>query len=259
MKENKHINLGDLVKLKDLEKPKAGVLKVELGGEVEKIDQLENNLGSFAEKIEDNRNIQVGDIVNLAEFLKSAIQKELLPEQAAELMATLKERFLNKEKFYKSLQGVEWADVQKKLEARPGKLWSLNEMENTKGEPDIIGFDRNTGEYIFMDCSADSPAGRRNCVYDSKALQHVNRPWKTNAVDMAAGMGIDLLTDIEYRKLQSAGEFDKKSWSWLKTPGDVRESGVGIYGYRGDSEICVQESSPDFHVEIGGFRGSLRV
>ena len=154
-------------------------------------------------------------------------KNELSLEQREELLGALKTRF---EKNMNRHKGLEWAKVQARLEANPEKLWSLNEMERTGGEPDVVGHDEKTGEYIFYDCSAESPDGRRNVCYDRQALESrkEHKP-KNNAIDMAAAMGIELLTEEQYRELQKLGNFDTKTSSWLKTPSDIRKLGGAIF------------------------------
>src|SRR6202047_1353493 len=154
-------------------------------------------------------------------------KKDLSPEQREELLGALKARF---EENMNRHKGLEWASVQAKLEADVEKLWSLNEMERTGGEPDVVGNDKKTGEYIFYDCSPESPKGRRSLCYDREALESrkENKP-KGNAMDMAAGMGIELLTEEQYRGLQKLGEFDTKTSSWVKTPADVRKLGGALF------------------------------
>jgi hypothetical protein len=155
------------------------------------------------------------------------MKKQLSPEQHEELLSTLKTRF---EKNTGRHNGFEWAEVQAKLEANPEKLLSLNEMEATGGEPDVVGHDKNTGEYIFYDCSAESPKGRRSLCYDRKALDSRKEYKPANsAVDMAAAMGIDILTDEQYRELQQLGEFDAKTSSWIITPANIRKLGGAIF------------------------------
>jgi hypothetical protein len=157
----------------------------------------------------------------------SSMKKSLSATQRKELLETLKARF---EKNQSRHKGHEWAKVEARLEANPEKLWSLNEMETTGGEPDVVGHDKKTGEYIFYDCSAESPKGRRSLCYDREALEarKENKP-KANAVDLAAAMGIELLTEDQYRSLQKLGNFDSKTSSWLKTPPEIRKLGGAIY------------------------------
>src|SRR5207253_2563698 len=154
-------------------------------------------------------------------------KKELSSAQREELLRALKARF---EKNMDRHKGLEWAKVKAKLEANSGQLWSLNEMERTGGEPDVVGFDKKTGEYIFYDCSAESPKGRRSLCYDGAALESrkEHKP-KNNAIDMAAAMGIELLTEEQYRALQKLGEFDTKTSSWVKTPSEIRKLGGAIF------------------------------
>ncbi len=154
-------------------------------------------------------------------------KKELPPKQREGLLKVLKERF---EKNMSRHKGLEWTKVQAKLEANPGKLWSLNEMEVGGGEPDVVSNDKKTGEYIFYDCSAESPGGRRSLCYDHEALESrkENKP-KNSAIAMAAAMGIEILTEEEYRELQKLGKFDTKTSSWVKTPSDIREHSGAIF------------------------------
>src|SRR5205823_9827198 len=154
-------------------------------------------------------------------------KKKLSPEHREELLKALKARF---EKNMNRHKGLEWAEIQAKLEANTEKLWSLNEMERTGGEPDVVGHDKKTGEYIFCDCSAESPKGRRSLCYDRAALEarKENKP-EDNAIEMAAAMGIELLTEEQYRELQKLGDFDTKTSSWVKTPSDIRKLGGAIF------------------------------
>jgi hypothetical protein len=222
-----------------------------------------------AANIEWDTDVKAGEVVNLIDAMKKSLVRELAPEKAKELLVTLKTRFLKKNKFYakngehaKKIAGIKWADMQKRLEANPDKLWSLNEMERTGGEPDLFGIDEKTGEYIFVDFSAQSPAGRRNCCYDRAGQQEAKKRGEKpngNAVSMAAMMGIDLLTESEYCELETRGEFNKNSWCWLKTPVDRRKEGVALVGYCDDNDVIVRESDPKVHFNDAGFRGSLRV
>ena len=187
------------------------------------------------------------------------LKKELSPEQREELLRTLKARF---EKNINCHKGLEWAKVQARLKANTEKLWSLNEMERTGGEPDVIGHDEKTGEYIFCDCSAESPKGRRNVCYDRKGQEerekHGVHP-EGNAIDMAAAMGIELLAEEEYRELQKLGDFDTKTQSWLKTPSDIRKLGGAIFADRRYDHVFVfHNSAPSFYSNRA-FRGLLRV
>jgi hypothetical protein len=183
--------------------------------------------------------------------------KELSPEQREELLRVLKTRF---EKNMNRHKGFEWAKVQTKLEANTEKLWSLNEMERTAGEPDVVVFDKKTGEYIIYDCSAESPKDRRNVCYDRKALESRKeyKP-KDTAMDMAATMGIDILTEEEYRELQKLGNFDTKTSSWLKTPSEIRKLGGAIFAERRYDHVFVYHNGADSYYGARGFRGSLRV
>jgi hypothetical protein len=183
--------------------------------------------------------------------------KELSPEQREELLRALKARF---EKNMNRHKGLEWAKVQAKLEANTEKLWSLNEMERTDGEPDVVGHDRKTGECIFYDCSAESPEGRRSVCYDREG-QEARKEHKpeNNAIDMAAAMGIELLTEEEYRELQKLGNFDSKTSSWVKTPSDIRELGGALFCDRRYDTVFVYHNSAPTYYRARAFRGSLRV
>lgn len=184
-------------------------------------------------------------------------KKELSPEQREELLRTLKARF---EKNLNRHKSVEWAKVQARLKANPEKLWSLSEMERTGGEPDVVGFDKEAGEYIFYDCSAESPKGRRSVCYDREAQESrkENRP-KNNAVDMAAAMGIELLWEEEYRELQKLGNFDAKTSSWIKTPSDIRKLGGAIFADFRYNTVFVYHNGAESYYGARAFRGSLRV
>ncbi|MFB5760176.1 DUF4256 domain-containing protein [Paenibacillus medicaginis] len=183
--------------------------------------------------------------------------KELSPEQREELLGTLKARF---EKNMNRHKGLEWAKVQAKLEANPEKLWSLHEMEITGGEPDVVGHDEKTDEYIFYDCSAESPKGRRSVCYDREALESrkAHKPENT-AIDMAAAMGIELLTEEQYRELQKLGNFDMKTSSWVNTPANIRKLGGAIFCDRRYDTIFMYHNGADSYYAARGFRGSLRV
>ncbi len=156
--------------------------------------------------------------------------------------------------------GSKWADVEDRLLANPHKLWSLNEMERTGGEPDLIGFDKKSGEFIFCDCSAESPSGRRSACYDQQALvsRKENKP-KYSAVDLAETMGIELLSELQYRNLQELGEFDTKTSSWLNTPPDIRHLGGAIFGDRRYGQVFVYHNGAQSYYAARGFRGLLRI
>jgi Protein of unknown function (DUF4256) len=192
------------------------------------------------------------------------MKKELSPKQTEELLKTLKTRF---EKNMNRHKGIEWTKVQVKLETHPEKLWSLNEMERTGGEPDVVGYDGKIGEYIFYDCSAESPKGRRSLCYDHEALESrkEHKP-KNNAIDMAAAMGIELLTEEQYHELQKLGNiaspkdgFDLKTSSWVKTPADIRKLGGALFCDRRYDTIFVYHNGADSYYAARGFRGALRV
>jgi hypothetical protein len=183
--------------------------------------------------------------------------KKLSPQQNEELLKTLKLRF---EKNSKRHKGLEWAKVQARLEAAPGKLWSLDEMETTGGEPDVVGLDKKTGEYIFYDCSAETPKGRRSICYDREALnaRKEHKP-ADSAIDMAAAMGIELLTEEQYRALQKLGDFDLKTSSWIMTPPAIRKLGGALFCDRRYDQVFVYHNGADSYFGARGFRGSLKV
>jgi len=184
-------------------------------------------------------------------------KKELSPKQREDLLKALAARF---EKNMNRHKGLEWAKVQAKLEANTKKLWSLNEMESTGGEPDVVGFDKKTGEYIFYDCSAETPKSRRSLCYDREALdsRKEHKP-RDSAIDMAAAMGIGLLTEEQYRELQSLGNFDEKTSSWVKTPDDIRNLGGAIFCDRRFGRVFTYHNGAESYYAVRGFRGSLRV
>ena len=184
-------------------------------------------------------------------------KKELSREQREELLRALKARFEKNMNRHKSL---EWAKVQAKLEANTEKLWSLHEMERTGGEPDVVGHDKKTGEYIFYDCSAESPKGRRSLCYDRQALEErkEHKP-ENNTIDMAVAMGIELLTEEQYRELQKLGNFDAKTSSWVKTPSGIRNLGGAIFCDFRFGNVFVYHNGADSYYAARGFRGSLRV
>jgi hypothetical protein len=184
-------------------------------------------------------------------------KKELSPEQREELLRVLKGRF---EANMKRHEGLEWPKVKAKLEANPEKLWSLSEMEKTGGEPDVVGHDKKTGEYIFFDCSAESPKGRRSFCYDREALESrkENKP-KNSAMNMAAAMGIELLTEEQYRELQKLGNFDTKTSSWVKTPSDIRKLGGALFCDRRYDTVFLYHNGAESYYAARAFRGSLRV
>ncbi len=184
-------------------------------------------------------------------------KKELSPKQREELLKALKARF---EKNMSRHTGLEWAKVQARLEAKPDKLWSLSEMERTGGEPDVVGQDKKTGEYIFFDCSAQSPKGRTSLCYYREALDSRKefKP-KNTAMDMAAAMGIELLTEEQYLELQKLGEFDTKTSSWIATPADIRKLGGALYCDRRYDRVFVGHNGAQSYYSARAFRGSLRV
>jgi len=184
-------------------------------------------------------------------------KKELTPEQLEELLKLLKARF---EKNMNRHTGIEWGKAQAKLEANTDKLWPLNEMERTGGEPDVVGVDKITSEYFFYDCSAESPSGRRSLCYDQEALESrkEHKP-KNSAMNMAADMGIELLTEEEYRGLQKLGNFDAKTSSWVKTPAEIRKLGGALFADFRYNHVFVYHNGAESYYAARGFRGSLRV
>lgn len=184
-------------------------------------------------------------------------KKKLSPQQQDELIKILKTRF---EKNTNRHKGVEWKKVEAKLMADPGKLWSLNEMEMSGGEPDVVAQDKKTGEYIFYDCSAESPKGRRSICYDHEALESrkEHKP-ENSAVEMAADMGIDILTEEQYRELQQLGEFDLKTSSWVKTPPAIRKLGGAVFCDRRYNHIFLYHNGAESYYAARGFRGCLSV
>ncbi len=184
-------------------------------------------------------------------------KKELPPQRREQLLDALQTRFeANKSRH----QGVVWANVRARLDARPEKLWSLGEMEATGGEPDVVGHDKKTDEYLFFDCSPESPKGRTSVCYDREGLdsRKEHKP-KNNALDMAAAMGIELLTADQYRLLQTLGEFDTKSSSWVQAPADIRKLGGALFGDRRFGQVFVYHNGAQSYYAARGFRGVLRV
>jgi len=185
------------------------------------------------------------------------MSKKITPAQREELLSTLKARF---EKNMNRHKGLEWAKVEARLKANGEHLWSLNEMERTGGEPDVVGFDKKTGAYTFYDCSAESPKGRRSICYDRAALDARKEHKPANsAMDMATDMGIELLTEDQYRELQKLGEFDLKTSSWIQTPTDIRTLGGALYCDRRYNTVFLYHNGADSYYAARGFRGSLKV
>ncbi|GEN83742.1 hypothetical protein SLU01_20540 [Sporosarcina luteola] len=184
-------------------------------------------------------------------------KKELSQEQCEELLDVLKARF---EKNMHRHEGLEWAEIQKKLELNAEKMWSLNEMERTEGEPDVVGYDEKKDEYIFYDCSAESPNGRRSICYDHEALEKrkKNKP-ENSAMGMAADMGIELLTEEQYWKLQQLENFDMKTSSWVQTPAHIRKLGGAIFCDRRYDTVFMYHNGADSYYAARGFRGSLTI
>jgi hypothetical protein len=187
----------------------------------------------------------------------STNKKRLLAEQREELLSVLNTRF---EKNMTRHKGIDWAKVQTRLEANPAKLWSLHSMEQTGGEPDVVGVNKKTGEYIFYDCSAETPKGRRSICYDHEALEarKEHKP-ENSAMQMAADMGIELLTEEQYRELQKLGKFDTKTSSWIKTPDAIRELGGAIFADYRYGQVFVYHNGAESYYAVRGFRGSVQV
>lgn len=184
-------------------------------------------------------------------------KEKLSPEQVKELLSVLKARF---EKNMNRHKGLEWVKVQATLEDNTDKLWSLYEMERTGGEPDVVSYDEKTGEYFFYDCSAETPKGRRNVCYDREGLESrkEHKP-ENNAVDMAAAMGLEILTEEQYRELQKLGNFDTKTSSWVNTPSDIRKLGGALFGDRRYNNVFIYHNGAPSYYSVRGFRGSLRI
>ncbi|HEY0669664.1 MAG TPA: DUF4256 domain-containing protein [Sphingobacteriaceae bacterium] len=186
-----------------------------------------------------------------------SIKKELSPDRREELLSILKARF---EKNMDRHKALEWSEIQVRLEAHAEKLWSLDDMESTGGEPDVVGYDKTTGEYIFYDCSAESPKGRRSFCYDNDALESrkEHKP-ENSAVGMAESMGVELLTEDQYRELQELGNFDTKTSSWVKTPAEIRKRGGAIFCDRRYNHVFMYHNGAESYYAARGFRGALRV
>jgi hypothetical protein len=199
------------------------------------------------------QNVEKGSKVTM----NTARKKALSPQQREQLLSASKARF---EKNRNRHKGLEWAQVQAKLEADAEKLWSLHEMERTGGEPDVVGHDKKNDEYIFYDCSAESPKGRRSLCYDRAALESrkENKP-ADNAIDLAAAMGIELLTEEQYRELQKLGNFDTKTSSWVRTPPDIRRLGGALFCDRRYNTVFVYHNGAESYYAARAFRGALRV
>src|SRR6266852_4611625 len=195
--------------------------------------------------------------MNKTKPVATSNRKKLSPAQGEELLRALKARF---EKNMNRHKGLEWAKVHAKLEANTEKLWSLNEMERTDGEPDVVGQDKKTGEYIFHDCAAESPKGRRSLCYDREAMESrkENKP-KDNAMDLAAAIGIELLTEEQYRRLQKLGNFDTRTSSWVETPSAIRKLGGALFCDRRFDTVFVYHNGAESYYAARAFRGSLRV
>jgi hypothetical protein len=210
------------------------------------------------EKVGTNwRNFEYDTALTNISMKRVESKKELAPAQREELFKILKTRF---EKNMNRHKGLEWAKVKARLEANPEKLWALNEMEKTGGEPDVVGLDKKTGEYIFFDCSAESPKGRASVCYDREGWESrkEHRPANT-AVDMATAMGVELLSEEEYLELQKLGNFDMKTSSWIRTPNDIRKLGGALYCDRRYGRVFVGHNGAQSYYAARGFRGSVRV
>jgi hypothetical protein len=184
-------------------------------------------------------------------------ERTLSPQQSNKLLNLLQFRFEENKNRH---EGILWSDVHEKLKTDPGKLWSLNEMEHTGGEPDVVGYDKGAGEFVFYDCSPESPIGRRNVCYDQEAWESRkrNQP-ETNALDMADAMGIEILTEAQYRSLQELGSFDLKTSSWVKTPPEIRKLGGAVFCDRRYNTVFLYHNGASSYYGVRGFRGSLRV
>lgn len=184
-------------------------------------------------------------------------KKIITKEQREELVVILKSRF---EQNMDRHKGMEWAEIQEKLKANSTKMWSLNEMENTGGEPDVVGYDEKTGEYIFMDCSSESPKGRRSLCYDREAWES-RKKYKPedNAIDLATAIGIEILTEKQYRELQKLGEFDLKTSSWIATPPEIRKLGGALFCDRRFNHVFTYHNGAESYYSARGFRGCLKV
>lgn len=184
-------------------------------------------------------------------------KNQLSPTQQSELLAILKKRF---EKHPNRHHGLEWSKIQEKLEANPNKLWSINEMERTEGEPDVVGYDKEMDEYIFYDCATETPKGRRSLCYDKEALE-ARKEFKpeNNVMDMATAMGIEILSEDEYRYLQQLGKFDLKTSSWIKTPSKIRQLGGALFADFRYETVFIYHNGAQSYYAVRGFRGSLRV
>ena len=209
---------------------------------------------------------KLSQILQIKQFAKSArniyqekinVMKKLSSEQQSELIKILKTRF---EKNPTRHENINWENVQKKLESNPEKLWSLNEMERTEGEPDVVGYDKKTDEYLFFDCSAESPKGRRSLCYDRKALdsRKENKP-ANSAIDLANEIGIEILNEVQYRHLQSLGNFDLKTSSWVKTPEDIRKLGGAVFCDKRYNSVFLYHNGAESYYSARGFRGILKV
>lgn len=183
--------------------------------------------------------------------------KTLSQAQEEELLGKLKSRF---EKFRIRHQGIEWEQLCERLKSNPGKMWSLGQMEETGGEPDVIGLDRQTGEYLFVDCSAETPRGRRSLCFDREALEE-RKEFKpeNSAADMAAAMGIELLTEVQYRELQKLGNFDSKTSSWIQTPPEIRKLGGALFADFRYGNVFIYHNGAQSYYAVRGFRGLLRI
>jgi len=259
---NKSLKLGDLVNRENLKKPAKNLLKIELAANPEKIQELSTQLSAMATGLEENKNLQVGEMVNLVETTKKSLIRELSPEKAEEIIVIQKNRFLKKQKSYQALSRIQWNDVEKRLRQNPEKIWSLSEMESTGGMPELFDQHLSTHEYIFIDCSPESPRGRRNCCYHQQGQQEAEKKGERpagNAFDIAKMMGIDLLTEDYYLELQKRGEFDMQTSSWLESFIDSQNPDIAHCGRRHWDDVRIDMINPTFHHGTTGFRGMLTV
>lgn len=253
--------MRDLIRLDGLKKPDQDIWRVELRAKDDRLKELKKDLSSFAEEIERQSDVGAAEVTVLAESMKRAMFRQLHPEESVVFLGILRQRFSENLKLH---EGISWQDVYDRLSASPEKLSSLHQMEETKGEPDVVGFDKKTGEYIFMDCSKESPEGRRNCVYDKEAGDYLRKSkpeaiWNRTAVGMAAYMGIEMLNREQYQYLQGLGEFDKQSRSWLKTPVEDRKMNLALYGTREVWNVLIRDLFPHTHHLRRAWRGIIYI
>lgn len=253
----------DLVYADNSESPTSKIFVVDCGKK--KLDYQRKKLKGFLLNVDDYDDSCLGNIAELRRELQQAMKNIILSaEQQSEIMINLKYRFENRK--LRSVQEVLWEDLQKKLEENPEKLWCLNEMDKTGGEPNLIKYNQETDEYVFYDTSPETPSGRVNCVYNSQGEENLskdfaNEMYSGNAISMAALMGVNILTEIEYRELQLYGEFDTTTWSWIRVTDHQRSNSGETFFAELDAEgfVCVRKAEPHYFSFFWGFRASLRV